>query len=170
MAPLVRRTWAPIGQTPILQQRTRSHQKVSMIAALCVPPKRDRVRLYFRLHPNANLNAITIRAFLRLLMRHIPGNIVLIWDNLGAHHGKVMQSLLQKTPRLHVFRFPPYAPELDPVEYFWSYLKTKPLANDAPEDIATLATKARSHSRSIQRTDRLLRSFVQHSPLSLRLR
>jgi hypothetical protein len=30
MAPLVRRTWAPRGQTPILLQRTRSRDKVSV--------------------------------------------------------------------------------------------------------------------------------------------
>lgn len=30
--------------------------------------------------------------------------------------------------------FPPYAPEFNPIEYAWSYLKTKPLANFAPPD------------------------------------
>jgi hypothetical protein len=32
MAPLVRRTWSPQGQTPVLPHRTRAHQKVSVIA------------------------------------------------------------------------------------------------------------------------------------------
>src|SRR3989442_37037 len=46
MAPLVRRTWAPRGQTPILLQRTRSHDKVSVTAVLTVSPRRRRVSLY----------------------------------------------------------------------------------------------------------------------------
>ena len=50
MAPLVRRSWAPAGQTPVLYQRGAHHRKVSVIAALCVSPERDQLRFYFRLH------------------------------------------------------------------------------------------------------------------------
>jgi len=39
MAPVVRRTWSPCGQTPIVVQRTRHHQKVSVIAALIISPR-----------------------------------------------------------------------------------------------------------------------------------
>jgi hypothetical protein len=48
MSPLVRRSWAPRGVTPILCQRTRRREKVSAIAALCVAPTRGRIHLYFR--------------------------------------------------------------------------------------------------------------------------
>ena len=48
MSPLVRRSWAPRGVTPILYQRTRRREKVSAIAALCVAPTRDLIHLYFR--------------------------------------------------------------------------------------------------------------------------
>ena len=44
MAPYVRRTWAPKGSTPFLYQCTRSHQKVSVIAALCIADERNTVR------------------------------------------------------------------------------------------------------------------------------
>jgi len=54
-APYVRRTWAPKGSTPVLDQCGRSHQKVSAIAALCVPAERNSVRCHFRLHPGANI-------------------------------------------------------------------------------------------------------------------
>ncbi|NOZ10206.1 MAG: hypothetical protein GXP09_04080 [Gammaproteobacteria bacterium] len=67
MAPLVRRSWSPCGQTPVLVQRTRSHKKVSVIAALCVAPRRDHMHLYFRLHPDTHINAVLIIAFLRQL-------------------------------------------------------------------------------------------------------
>jgi len=46
MAPLVRRTWSLRGQTPLLRQRGRCHQKVSAIAAICIAPSRDRLALY----------------------------------------------------------------------------------------------------------------------------
>jgi hypothetical protein len=45
MAPLVRRSWSPQGETPVLHQRGRCHKKVSVVAALCVSPSRDCQRL-----------------------------------------------------------------------------------------------------------------------------
>ncbi|EQD76123.1 Transposase, partial [mine drainage metagenome] len=47
MAPLVRRTWAPRGVTPVLPQRGRSRRQVSVIAALSISPRRHRVRSSF---------------------------------------------------------------------------------------------------------------------------
>jgi hypothetical protein len=58
MGPLVRRSWQPRGQTPVLVQRGRNLQKVSAIAALAVPPRSDGARLYFRLHPQAEIGSV----------------------------------------------------------------------------------------------------------------
>ena len=57
MAPLVRRTWNPRGETPSLRHCGGKRRKVSAIGALCVAPDRSDVRLCFRLHPNANVNS-----------------------------------------------------------------------------------------------------------------
>lgn len=170
MAPLARRSWNPRGQTPRLPQRTRSHQKVGVIAALCVSPKRYRVRLYFRLHANANITAVRLVAFLRELARALKAPIVLVWDRLPAHRGKTVAAYVEEDRRLHCVLLPPYAPELNPVEYVFSYLKMNPLANLACTDVSALARIARTHSRSLQRREALLRSFLHHSPLSFRLK
>jgi hypothetical protein len=170
MAPLVRRSWHPRGVTPILEQRTRSHQKVSIIAALCVPPSRDAVQLYFRLHPNANFNAMAIRAVLRQLNRQLDAPWILIWDRLQAHRARIVQAFLASQSQVRSVYLPPYAPELNPVEYLWGYLKHNPLANAPFFDLDTLADQARSHTRSLQRHPSILRSLVEHSPLSLRLK
>jgi len=169
MAPLVRRTWAPVGQTPILHQRTRCHQKVSLIAALGLNSRRTRLHLYFRLHPHTNITAREVQAFLRHLLRQIRRPIVLVWDRLQAHRARRIQDFLHRHPRLHIFFLPPYAPELNPVESFWSYLKINPLANLAVEDVDLLAALTRSYGRGIQRQQSLLRSFLRHAPLPLRL-
>lgn len=170
MAPLVRRSWHPRGVTPVLEQRTRSHQKVSVIAALCVPPSRDAVQLYFRLHPHANLNAIAIRTFLRQLNRQLGAPWILIWDRLQAHRARVVQAFLASQSHVRSEYLPPYAPELNPVEYLWGYLKHNPLANAPFFDVDELADQARFHTRSVQHQPSILRSFVLHSPLSLRLK
>ncbi len=170
MAPLVRRTWSPKGRTPVLSQRTRSHKKVSTIAALCVAPERDRVHLYFRLHPDANINAALAVDFLRHLYRQLNEPIVLVWDRLRAHRARKVQAFFHHTPDIHPIFFPPYAPELNPVEYVWGYLRMNPLANLALPEVDALAAAARRGGRSLQRKPGLLRSFLKHSPLSLRLK
>ena len=64
---------------------------------------------------------------------------------------------------------PAYAPELNPVEYVWGYLKVNPLANLAPLDVNLLLSVTRRQGRKLQREEKLLRSFIHHSPLPLRL-
>lgn len=168
--PLVRRSWAPRGCTPVLWQRTQSHKKVSAIATLCISPQRDLVRLYFRLHPDRNINAPAVLHFLKNLGHQLRGHtMILIWDRLLAHRAKQVQSFLLNSKHVHSEYLPPYAPELNPVENVWGYLKANPLANRPLYDIQTLAKTTRGCGRSLQHRESLLRSFVKHSPLFLRL-
>jgi putative transposase len=170
MAPFVRRTWSPCGKTPWLYQKTRSHKKVSIIAALCIPPRRSHLHLFFRLHPDTNINAHLVVAFLRNLLKELPGPIIIVWDRSVPHRSKKVQTLRKNNPRLHLSFLPPYAPELNPVEYVWSYSKTNPLANATDMDVAALTTRTRRSVQSVQKKPYLLRSFIGASGLSLRLR
>jgi transposase len=170
MAPLVRRTWAPRGHTPVLYQRTRSHKKVSVIAALCVAPERNRIQLYFRLHPDANINSTSVSGFLKNLSKQLNGPLILIWDRFLGHRAKKVQIFIRNNSKLHSFFLPPYAPELNPVENVWGYMKMNPLANKAHEDIESLVGNTRHSGRSLQRKQTLLRSFMNHTPLFLRLK
>ena len=169
LAPLVRRSWAPCGQTPVLHQRGRHHKKVSAIAALCVSPQRDQVRLYFRLHPGKDVDTPLAIEFLRILGQELETSRCLLWDRLNAHRAKKMAAYLTTVPHLHTFFLPAYAPELNPVEYVWSYLKMNPLANVAVPEVHELALRTRHSGCSLQRKPELLRSFLRHSPLFLRL-
>ena len=170
MAPLVRRSWAPQGRTPILRQRGAHHRKVSVMAALCVSPTRDQLRFYFRLYPNAEIQSRDVIQFLRYLGVELHAPWLLLWDRLNAHRAKRTQEFLAQQPALQAFYFPSYAPELNPTEYAWSYWKANRMANLAKFEIQDLADATRRHGRSLQRCPQLLRSFVNHSPLSLRLR
>ena len=167
MAPLVRRTWAPRGQTPILAQRTRSHRKVSALAALTLAPQRRRVGLYFRLQADANLTAPDIIQFLRHLRRQVQRPIVVVWDRLNAHRGHAVQRFLRRCPSVHLEFLPPYAPELNPVELLWSHVKCNPLANYAPVDVADIHRAAHRALRCRRRRYPLLRAFLAGTPLSL---
>lgn len=167
MARLVRRSWALRGHTPLLYQRTRSHKKVSAIAALCIGAADEALSLCFRLHANASIDSARVVEFLRHLMRHRRRAIMLIWDRLNAHRSAQTREFLRANrSQLHTYFRPPYAPELNPVEQVWAYLKMNPLANYPIHETDQLASVARCHGRSAQHRPALLQAFLQHTPLS----
>lgn len=168
MAPLVRRSWSPCGHTPILRQRTRFRQKVSVIAAVCVSASRDRLSLYFRLHPNTNINRVLVFDFLAHLQHQLQTPMVVILDRFKAHLGELFNECVPPSSA-HLAYLPPYAPELNPVEYVWGHLKTNALANNPAFDLDTLSLRTRNAARSVQRKPTLLRGFIRHTGLSLRL-
>jgi hypothetical protein len=164
LAPVVRRSWAPCGRTPILYQRGRTREKVSIIAALTMSPRRRRPGLYFSLRANENVTTTWLVPFLRALTRHRQGSFVLVWDRLPGHRAQVVTDYLHRRHR-DVALLPPYAPELNPAEILWAYLKSNPLANFAAADAPHLARVATRHVQRLQRHPALLRSFFEATPL-----
>ncbi|MGA2642717.1 MAG: hypothetical protein ABSG21_17645 [Spirochaetia bacterium] len=45
LTPSVRRTWSPVGNTPLLRHQFRN-DRISMISGLSVSPSRERLGLY----------------------------------------------------------------------------------------------------------------------------
>jgi transposase len=164
LAPVVRRSWAPCGQTPILYQRGRARDKVSIIAALTLSPRRRRAGLYFSLRANENVTTAWLVPFLRALTRHVRGPFILVWDRLPGHRAHVVTDYLHRRQRPAVL-LPPYAPELNPVEILWAYLKRNPLANFAAPDTTQLARVATRHVEHLRHRRTLLRAFFAATPL-----
>lgn len=166
LQPVVRRTWAPRGQTPIQHQWDR-HDRLSVAGALTISPKRHRCRLYFRIHTQ-NIQGPDEVAFLRQLRRHVRGKVVVIWDRWSVHRSVPVRQYCQKhAGRLRVEWLPSYAPELNPVEGVWSHTKYGALANFAPRDIDDLDTAVRASIGSKSHDQALLHSFLRHTGLAL---
>ena len=158
LTPTVRRTWAPRAQTPILYHRY-SHEKISAISAVSVSPLRERLGLYCHLH-FTNISHLEVAAFLRLLLQHLRGNIILIWDGGTIHKGPALNQLLSRNPRLHVERFPAYAPELNPDEQVWNHLKGR-LGKLFIESKEQMKQATKRILLSIQRSMHLVLSFFE---------
>ena len=94
----------------------------------------------------------------------LSGPIVLIWDNLNTHTSRAMAELIAARPWLTVFRLPPYAHELNPVEPVWSHLK-RSLANLTKHDLAELTALAKTRLRRMQYRPRLLAGFCASTAL-----
>lgn len=164
MLPSVRRTWAPLGQTPIVRHRYE-RTKISAISAVTVSPQRQRCGLYACFHYD-NITHLEVAHFLRLVLRQLRGPIMLLWDGGSIHQGAAVREVLTRHPRLHVERFPAYAPELNPDEQVWGHLKGT-LANGRPDTAEELLDDLTRVTRSLRRKSKLLRGFVLGSDLPL---
>jgi transposase len=151
------RTYAPRGQTPILRVPL-SWDHLSAISAITPSGQ-----LYVMTQPRA-FDGTAIVRFLKHLLRHIAGKLLIIWDRLPAHHGQVVKDFLAQggTRRIHLEQLPPYAPDLNPDEGVWRYLKTVEMKNLCCHDLAQLASELRKAiARLRHKTDVLLACF-QH--------
>jgi putative transposase len=167
--PTIHRTWGLRGQTPLLRHRLRHYGKVSAIGAVSLSPRQRRAGMYLLLVNGGNVAQETVRAFLRDLMRHLRGRVILVWDRWSVHRGRLVQAYLARQRRLRVEWLPPYAPDLNPVEHAWGHMKYHDLANHGLEDVATLAEAVAEDYRRLRGQPRLLRGFVRATQLPIRL-
>jgi putative transposase len=121
-------------------------------------------------HMDGTIRQEQVIAFVRHLLRHLSGKIIVVWDHLGAHQGHALRQWLARCRRVHVEYLPGYAPELNPNEYGWAYLKSNPLANYCPSDVTQLYARVLAAAESTANQQSLLRSFVHATGLPIRLR
>jgi len=166
LQPLVRRTWAPRGQTPIQYQWER-HDRLSAISALSLAPRRRRLGLYWGLQEE-NIRGPDVVSFLRLLRRCLRRDMVLILDRWGVHRSaRVRKYLESHGEKIRVEWLPGYAPELNPTEQVWNHAKYSDLANLAPPDLEELGRLVQSSFKRQRGQSRLLRSFFETARLRL---
>jgi len=169
MGPLLRRTWAKRGQTPILLQKGRHREKVSIAGALWWLPEAHRqLGLYYETLVNAYYNNARTATFLERLMRELPHRLLVVWDGGGMHKGDPIREIVERlAPRLSLHRLPPYAPKLNPLEWLWSWLKHSQLANYAPQNAAEANDRIHRELDTIVDDHELLRSMWRASDLTL---
>ena len=137
-----------------------------MIGAIAYCADGSQTKPFLRLIP-ATVRSGHFVSFLAHLGRHLSGPIIVIWDRLNGHRGKDVRGWVERHRRFQLHFLPAYAPELNPVEALWAWLKGTRLANAGREDLAQLAPAIRSGVRSARRRCGLLKSFLRRSDLSL---
>ena len=160
--PTVRKTWAPRGCTPIHRHWYR-HDRISAISGISVSPARRHLGLYCLLY-DANIHREEVCQFLRHLLRHLRGHVIVLLDNGPVHRGQPLSDLCRRFPRLHLEPFPSYAPEVNPDEGVWSYLK-RALGNGRPDTLEELAEDLTGELHKLSRSQRLLRGCIEQSDL-----
>jgi transposase len=152
------RTWAPRGQTPVLQFHF-NWKTLSVIAGITW------WNFYFKLFPGA-VKAPQIIQFLEHLMRHLHRPLLVIWDGLPGHRSAAVRNFVAaQGRRLTLEWLPGYAPELNPVEHIWGYLKEHELPNLCPRELWQLGAAARGALRRMRRRPTLVAAFWKQAEL-----
>ncbi len=153
------RTWAPRGHTPVLQYSFTWNQ-LSAVAGVTF------WNIYFKL-VKGSIRAPEILDFLRNLRRHLVGRkLLIIWDRLQVHRSRLVRTWVDaQGGEVQLEFLPPYAPELNPVEYLWAHWKQHEMPNFCPKDFAELSTFARAKLRRTQNRKTLVAAFWKQAEL-----
>jgi transposase len=158
------RTWARRGRPPVLR-RLSQRREVSSIVAL-VAPLDGPARLYAR-HFGGSIHAEQVVTALRYFRRQIGRPLLVVWDRLNAHRGKLVHALVAAHPNDYRLEWlPPYAPELNPEELCNGAVKRE-LLNALPASAAELRHQARGAFIRLGRRSTTLRGFFAHAGLSV---
>jgi transposase len=166
--PVVRRTWAPRGQTPVLTHTRANWRRLSVAGALAFRWDARRTRFYFQTRPGT-YTGVALIVFLRQLKRHVRGRRVwFLWDGLGAHKSRAMRAYVgRQRAWLTAERLPGYAPELNPVEQAWGNVTGRELANFCTADLAALRQPAHRGFARVRRRPYRAFAFLRHASLTL---
>lgn len=148
-----------------MRVRAKQRDKVSVAAALTLSPTRGHVSLRYQTYPDQYVNSELYAGFLRNLLWHVPGDLVLLHDGGTMHKGPPIRAVMAAFPRLHVYPLPPYAPELNPPEYLWTYEKYHRLANFVPLSVPQIDRTLCAEMDEVCHDQHRLKTFFASSPL-----
>jgi len=165
LQPVVRRTWAPRGQTPIHYSWDR-RDRLSVLSAITVSAGRRRLGLYFDIVDH-NIDTDEFERFVAMVRRRLQRPILLVLDRWSVHRCAAQRFLRRFPKQIQVEWLPAYAPELNPVEQVWNRTKYSDLANHLPENLVSLGKAVAGSIRNTRSQAPLLRSFFRHANLGL---
>ncbi len=145
------RTYAPCGQTPVLRAPL-THDHLSVIGGVTADG-----RLFSHIQEESYRGPAVV-AFLRQLLRQIPGKVLVIWDGAPIHRCQPIKEFLAAgaARRLQLEQLPGYAPELNPAEGVWNLLKRRELKNRCCQDLEELRWELGLALRRLRRRRHLL--------------
>lgn len=163
LQPLVRRTWAPEGRTPVMYCWD-AHDRLSAICGLSLSPRQKRIGLYFDVQ-DRNIKGVDVEAFLRKVQRSLGRKLIVVMDRWPVH--RTAAKALFGDQRFWIEYLPPYAPDLNPVEHVWKHTKYDDLANYIPDDLLDLEIELELSIDQTRERPELLRSFFHGADLKL---
>jgi transposase len=138
LLPTVVRTYAPVGQTPILHEKlTRDH--LSAMSGITLAGK------LLMVEQERAFKGEDVVRFLKHALGQIPGKLLIVWDGSPIHRSKVVKEFVKggAADRIRLEQLPGYAPDLNPDEGIWKHLKYTELKNLCCQNLAELRVELR---------------------------
>jgi transposase len=158
------RTYAPRGRTPVLRVRlTRDH--LSVIGGVTPQGK-----LLLLVEEGRALRSPDVVRFLRHLLAHLPGKLLVIWDGASIHRGQPVKDFLAAgaAHRLRLEILPGYAPDLNPLDQgVWQHLKHVELANVCCTDLRHLRRELQGAVGRLRHKPHIIRGCIRHAGYEL---
>ena len=153
------RTYAPRGHTPVLRVKlTRDHLSAS--AAVTADG-----RLLMQVRDRA-FKGPDVVAFLKHLLTHLPGPLLVIWDGAPIHRAQPIKDCLASgaARRLRLARLPGYAPDLNPLDQgVWQHIKHVELANVSCPTPTHLRHELRRATDRLRHKRHILLGCIRHA-------
>ena len=105
--------------------------------------------------------------FLRHLLRHISGKLLVLWDGAPILRSKVIKAFLAEVAaaRIQLERLPAYAPELNPDEGIWEYLKGLELKNLSCRVLSHLRQELRKATERLRQKTHIILGCIKQPGL-----
>jgi transposase len=154
------RTWGVRGQTPVIRV---PGQRQSVSAASAVTAKGG---FWFATY-KGGMSAELFIEMLKALIHRRRKPLLLILDSLPAHKAKIVKEYVASTDgKLELHFLPGYAPELNPDELVWSYMKRTGAARSPLAKGESLHDRIDAELLEIKRNSALVRSFFKAEDVS----
>jgi transposase len=155
------RTWAPCGHPPLLRRVTKERRGFSTIVGLTLSGR------IFKRHFKGSIHGQEVVLFLKHLIRHQSGPLILIWDHGSTHRSKKVKAFLADHSEIDIEWLPKYAPEVNPEEVCHGTVKQR-LRNLAPSDEAEYRYHVDREFARLRRRPDLVIGFFHHAGLSVK--
>lgn len=153
LSPVIGKTWAPRGKTPIVRV---TGKRGGVLAMSAISPSG---RMCFRLEKR-RINAEVMIEFVDQIAEcHRNRKIGVIMDRAPCHIAKKLSKHMESTKRMKIFHLPPYSPDLNPDEKVWRHMKHVSLKNHQAKDKRHLSRLVRTALRKIQKNPNLTKRF-----------
>ena len=151
--PVLGRTYGLKGKTPVVTT-SGQRQRLNVISAVNARGE------FWAVTYTGKLNAESFVAFLQNFMDSQTGKIFLVVDGHPAHKANAVKRYIQSLKgRLELHFLPPYAPDLNPDEFVWSYMKNNGVSKKPLKKNESLQSRIDQDLNEIRGNRKLVKSI-----------
>ena len=156
----LQRTWGKIGQTPVVPTSSK-RQSMNIITAI------SNSGGFWYMAYSGRFNADKFIECLKDFMKWRRRPVVMIMDGHPVHKAqKVRDYVASLNGKITIELLPPYAPEHNPDEYVFHYMKKQGVTKKPLKKDESLKSRVLSDLKSIKNNKKLIKSFFKAGPVT----